>query len=140
MMTTTMTPTTIALDKATLVLNSEFGMGHIVIHVRDLIVEVEPYAQYRNAIKCAFVPKGKRNRRDMWQTYAPSLVVLDGHVEIAKSEMFGPAETTSSGVTIQRGRASSFDPLWGREADDAVSAAVSKGARIVADYRGFKTL
>lgn len=33
-----------------------------------------------------------------------------------------------------------FDPLWGREANDAVSSAVSKGARIVADYRGFKTL
>jgi hypothetical protein len=115
-------------------------MGHIVIHVRDLTVEVKPYAQYRNAIKCTFVPKGKRNRRGMWQTYAPSLVVLDGHVEIAKSEMFGAAETTSSGVTIQRGRASGFDPMWEREADDAVSAAVSKGARIVADYRGFKTL
>lgn len=139
-MTTTMTPATITLSKATLVLHSEFGMGHIVIHVRDLTIEVKPYAQYRNAIKCAFVPKGKRNRRGMWQTYAPSLVVLDGHVEIAKSEMFGTTETTSSGVMIQRGRASGFDPMWEREADDAVSSAVSKGARIVADYRGFKTL
>ena len=76
----------------------------------------------------------------MGQTYAPSLIVRDGHVEITKSEMFGAAETTSSGVMIQRGRAGSFDPLWEREADDAVSSAVSKGARIVADYRGFKTL
>lgn len=133
-------PISLALAKATLVFQSEYGMGHHVVHVRDLVVEVRPYAQYRQAIRCGFVPKGKRNRRGLTQTYEPSLVVLDGHVDVAAANLWGEETVTASGATVQRGRASAFSESWDNEADAAVAAAMAAGARVVGDYRGFKTL
>ena len=116
--------------KATLVYQGEFGFSHIVRHVRDLEVRITPYAQYTQAVEASYIPKGKRTRYGMTQHYRPTLVVLDGWVDVKVPETFtarGDHEVT---------RATSFAGSWDGEAAAAIDAAVVGGARILADYRG----
>ena len=117
-------------EKATLVYQGEFGFSHTVRHVRDLEVRITPYAQYTQAVEASYIPKGKRTRYGMTQHYRPTLVVLDGWVDVKVPETFtarGNHEVT---------RATSFAGSWDGEAAAAIDAAVAGGARILADYRG----
>lgn len=116
--------------KATLVYQGEFGFSYTVLHVRNLEVRIAPYAQYSQAVEAIFTPKGKQKARRMFQHSHPTLVVLDGWVDVKVPETFtarGDHEIT---------RATSFAGSWDGEATAAIDAAVAGGARILADYRG----
>lgn len=116
--------------KATLVFQGDFGFAHSIVHVRDLEVRITPYAQYTQAVEATFTPKGKQKARRMFQHSHPTLVVLDGWVDVKVPETF-----TARGEH-EISRASSFAGSWETEAAAAIDAAVAGGARILADYRG----
>lgn len=116
--------------KATLVYQGEFGFSYTVLHVRNLEVRIAPYAQYSQAVEAIFTPKGKQKPRRMFQHSHPTLVVLDGWVDVKVPETF----TARSDHEITR--ATSFAGSWDGEAAAAIDAAVVGGARILADYRG----
>lgn len=116
--------------KATLVYQGEFGFSHTVLHVRNLEVHIAPYAQYTQAVEATFTPKGKQKARRMFQHSHPTLVVLDGWVDVQVPETF-----TARGEH-EISRASSFAGSWETEAAAAIDVAVAGGARILADYRG----
>lgn len=103
--------------------------GYSVVHARKTRVEVGPYAQYARAVFVTCTEKGKRNPRTTVDDYAPSTVILGGHVAVAPPQVF------EGGVA----RAPSCDPLWRRLMDEAVAAAVAAGARVLRDYRGAQT-
>ena len=77
----------IALAKATIVSKCEFGFSHRVLHVRDLRVHIGMCAQHTHAVHASFVVKGQRTRRAIIETYNPSLIVLDGWVNLNVGDM-----------------------------------------------------
>ena len=117
--------------KATLYFINDWGMK-ITREVKDLEIEVKPYAQFPHALAVTFVDRGKRKRRGFWQTSYPSLVVLKGwgHPEY---DMF---VTTRSmpGMTV---RESKGDTLHSDEAMSDFNNFIDdlKG-EVLADYRG----
>lgn len=117
-------------EKATLVYQGDFGFAHSVVHVRDLEVRITPYAQYTQAVEATFTPKGKRNRRGMTQHYKPTLVVLEGWVDVRIPDTYAPRGDH------EVSRATSFSGSWCDEAGAAVDTAIAAGARLLADYRG----
>lgn len=131
----------VLVAKATLCFQGSHGMSWNVVHVRDLEIVIGPYAQYVAALHVSYTPKGARNRKGFVSTHNPTLVVLEGWVDVAMPSMWDA--TTSSGnvtttvVTTSRSRGSSFDDVWNNDFATALTSALSKGARIVADYRGY---
>jgi hypothetical protein len=95
--------------------NESFGsISHV--HCRMVRVETgQKYAQYTNAIKVSFTPKGARRERQVMLTYKPFLIVVSAAKAIEPDGMFG-AESTSKtafgSVSTSRSRYSSFDPRW----------------------------
>jgi hypothetical protein len=122
--------------KATIYFRGEM-MGNIhKIEVRSFSVEVRPYAQYSAAIEARFVKKGGRQVLGFVQSYAPSLVVVEGWGHPDAAPIFGPA-VERDGVTVFRGRHSSCSPEWATEFDALLAAHVaSTGAKILHDFRG----
>ena len=53
----------------------------------------------------------------------PTLIVVEGWVDVKIPDAYHPAVTSAdTGVTTQRGRARSCDPIWGHEARAAAHA------------------
>ena len=122
----------IVLAKATIVSKCEFGFSHRVTHVRDLRVHIGPCAQYSAAVHASFVVKGQRKRRGLIETYNPSLIVLEGWVNVDVGDMFGEG-VTENGTTAKMSRHLGFSDAWGEEARAAVKAS---GAKVVRDFWG----
>lgn len=77
------------------------------------ITEGVGYAQYKNAIRVEYTPKGARKLRSFMLTYNPFLVVLAAKDAIEPDSMFGPSMPASgAGVAVSTGRYSSFDKRW----------------------------
>jgi hypothetical protein len=130
-------PDRLTLPLATICFQGDFmGMAYHVVHVRDLEVEIAPWAQYQRGIHATFVPKGKRKARVLTQGGHVTLVVLEGHVDVPVPDSFSTPVRSASGLTTSSSRGHSFDPIWDAEFDAALRAAVAAGATLVADYRG----
>lgn len=114
-------------------------MGNVTkVEARSVDVERVPYAQYRNAIKLQFVPKGARKARGVVETYRSSLLVLEGwgHPDPAGIFDESTAETVD-GVTTVRGSYRAFDDAWARDFDAKIRAHLeATGARVLWDTRG----
>jgi hypothetical protein len=106
--------TTTTFENCALYLANEF-MGNIVrrdCRTVRITVGVQ-YAQYPNAIKVEYMPKGARNRRGFYLTYKPFLVVLSAKDAIDPASMLGaPTPGGSPGVSVAMSRYSSFDSRW----------------------------
>lgn len=85
------------------------------------------------AVKVTWVRKGARKRTGTWLTYEPTMVILEGWVDVRVPDTFGEAEQEGP-VTVRSSRGLSFDPMWAREADAAIKAS---GARVLKDFRGY---
>lgn len=109
MMTTT---ETVGFGKATIYTTDGFGCV-TKIEVRGGSVEIGPYAQYREALKVRYVPKGARKTRGFVKDYKPYVVVLEGHGHPTPNGMFdnGKRETTN-GVTAVQSQYHAFDSRW----------------------------
>jgi len=120
-----MESTTTTFESCSLYVSSEF-MGNIVrrdCRAATITVGVE-YAQYNNAIKVEYTPKGARKRQGFYLTYKPFLVVLSAKDAIDPDSMLGGASSGGSpGVTVAMGRYASFDQRW---KSDFVAALAAK--------------
>lgn len=114
--------------RATLVFKMNMGYGYTTVQARDVEIRTGRYAQYESAVFVSFTPKGARAKRTLVGTYQPSLIVLAGWEPLAMPDTHGPAEDVGTGVSVQRGRALSCDPMWAREAR---SAALASGRLLV---------
>ena len=121
----------VALAKATIVSQGEFGMSYRVDHVRDLRVYLGKHAQYTAAVHASFVVKGCRKRVGFVQSYRPNLIVLEGWADVNVPSMWGDAKK-GDGATTQTSRGLSCSGLWSDEARAAVAAS---GAKVVRDFR-----
>ncbi len=106
-----------------------FRQGEMVggiseIACKSLKIEVLPYAQYPAAMRVTFLPKGKRLQRQTWIFgNTPFLVVLptDKAANINPS-YYLPAESSTPGVTVRRGKYGSCDPRWVSDFTASLSA------------------
>lgn len=123
------------IAKGTLYLRGEF-MGNIhKIEARDIMIETGvKYAQYDNAIRVTWTPKGARRARGTVLTYRPFCVALDGWGHLDPDSMFGKATETETGVLVSHGRHSACSGGW--QSDFLVQLAVyleTSGASIAYD-------
>lgn len=124
------------MDKVTVYVRSEFGMGVNRIEATRLSVEVRPYAQYPAGIKVTLLPKRMRKQRGFTQAYGPSLVVLEGWGHPEPDGMWDPAsEKTEGDVTTSRARYSACDPRWQSDFDMKIDAYIASGATVLYDFR-----
>ena len=121
------TANTFRAAKATIAYQGAFSYS--TMHVRDVECEAVEYAQYTNAVRVTFIKKGARKRTGMVLTYEPSMVIIDGHVEIDIPKTMGAED--ASGCSMSRGM--SCDPMWAKEFDAALKAS---GHKVLKDYRG----
>jgi hypothetical protein len=106
-------------------------MSWHVVHVRDLEVTVGPYAQYVAALHVRYTRKGARNVVGFAQTSHPTLVVLDGWVDVKIASIWAPGDGVS-----QHSRGRAFDEVWDKDFDAALASAIADGAVVMRDYRG----
>jgi hypothetical protein len=132
----------LCLAKATLYFQGGFGLKIHKVEVRDLVIELKRYAQYQRAVIATFVPKGKRNKRELVQERCPSLIVLEGWGHALEPDgMYDPARTTRRGaVTAHVGRYSACDPRWvGDFAERLRSYSEETSTKPAANFIGFDT-
>lgn len=100
------------------------GMGNIIrVDCRELVIQVGKYAQYDRAILVKYLQKGKQKWQGIWATYDPFVVVVPTDKAINPDSLFGDAELSSTpGVTVKKGRYSSFDPRWKADFVDQMKA------------------
>ncbi len=113
-------------------------LGNIVkIEARLIDHGRRPYAQYQAAPFVRFIPKGKRNPRSLVATSKPFILILSGHGHPDPDEMLLPSEPSATpGVTMRRGRYSSFDPRWVTDFNARINPYIAaKSGIVVADYR-----
>lgn len=125
----------VKLEKATLCFQGDFGMQYHVIHCREIEVTLVEYAQYSQAVEVRYTGKGQRSRRGFVQGYKPTVVILEGHVQLDVPDMWGEKKQ-GAGVSVARARHSACSDGWSQDFDVALAAAVAKGAKVVADFRG----
>jgi hypothetical protein len=104
--------------------SSDF-IGNIIRQdCRDLTVSTEQqYAQYKDAVKVEYTPKGARKQRGFWLTYKPFLVVLDTKDAIDLAAILGDPEPGGSpDVSVQVSQYSSFDDRWETDFLDALES------------------
>jgi hypothetical protein len=124
------------MEKVTVYVRSEFGMGVKRIEATRLSVEVGPYAQYLSGIKVSLLPKRMRRMRGFTQAYGPSLVVLEGWGHPEPDGMWDPAKERSEGdVTTSEARYSACDPRWQSDFDAKIDAHIARGAKVLYDFR-----
>ena len=111
------------MEKVTLYVRSEFGMGVRKIEATKCEVEVKPYAQYERGIFVTLLPKRMRKMRSFVQAYGPSLVILEGWGHPDPDGMWDPATKRSDGeVETQQARYSACDPRWQADFDAKLDA------------------
>lgn len=105
---------------ATLYLAGEYLGAWNRHEVRDVTVEVGPYAQYPRAYFLTFTPKGKRRARSVVLSYKPRGVVCEGH---GLPDMRDPFMLVreSPGVTVTQSRRMAHDPAWDDEAREQLA-------------------
>ena len=106
------------------------GGAYKVLHVRDLEIRNEAYAQYERALIATFTVKGSRRRVSLVDTFAPSLIVLDGWIDPSVPDTYGPEQDRGNGVVVKTARGLSLAPMWTTEARAAAQAT----GKILADY------
>jgi hypothetical protein len=128
------------MKKVTLYVRGEF-LGNVVrIEAKECEIKIGKFAQYPSAVWVNFKRARERNTRCFVQSYAPSLVVLEGwgHPEPGSAWIEGRA--TESGCVVSESKYSSCDPRWASDFDAFLAAYLAEsGATVVADYRGFDT-
>lgn len=110
---------TIKIKAATLVW--EGGAGVASLKVKDLEVSLTTHGHYRSAIKLTYVKAGSRKRTGHVISYHPTLVILEGHVDIVDP-------------MAQETEIDAFDTNTA-----AALATAIEGQTIAADFRGFDT-
>jgi hypothetical protein len=126
------------MNKVTMYVRSEFGMGIRKIEAREATVDVKPYAQYARGIFVEF--KRARERRARWfvQAYGPSLVILDGWGHPDPDGMWDESTRSSVGeVETVRGRYAACDPRWQGDFDAKLAAYLEEkgNAILLYDFR-----
>ena len=97
--------------KVTLYSSGMFGFRKQ--EVRDLTIEVGPYAQYAVALHVRYTPKGARTARGFVaysydsQTVSPAFVIVEGH---GRPNVVGALDEQGDGSSVSR--YSSCDPRW----------------------------
>lgn len=110
-------------------------MQYNVVHCREIVVELAPYAQYSSAVRVKALMKGKRLWRSFTQGYDPNVVILEGHVDLKLPDMW-TGRACDGTVETSQARHSGFSSGWDTEFADALKAS---GAKVLADYRGHNT-
>jgi len=99
-------------ENVTLYLKSDmFGNIHRIDASFVVIDEGLRYAQYSNATRVDFIPKGKRKPRGVWVTSYPFIIVLRREDAINPDDMYGDAEVRN-GVSVRQSRYSCFDDRY----------------------------
>lgn len=110
------------------------------IECKSLTVTYAKYAQYNNAIKVVFIPKGKRSPRGMWLTNSHHAMVLAGFGHVEPLAMYDKIER-GSGVVSQMSRYSSYDKKIASDFDvliDLYTLDTTK-VTVLADFRKVNT-
>ena len=124
------------MEKVTVYVASEFGLGIKKIEATKLSIEVRPYAQYLTGIVVELLPKRMRRMRGFVQSYRPSLVVLEGWNHPDPDGMWDPSTVKTDGdVTTQRARYSACDERWQTDFDAKIDAYIANGATVLYDFR-----
>jgi hypothetical protein len=127
---------TVKAEKATIFVRSDMGFGIRKYEVRNLRIEIAPYAQHSNAVKATFTYRGHRKSSSLVETFRPTLVVVQGwgH-DLTPDSMFG-ATTKGDGVETTMSRYSSCDSRWDSDFAAKLDAYLANSdASLVADYR-----
>lgn len=119
-----------------LCLQGDFGFAYKAIKCRSAKIVIRPYALYGAAVEVRWIEKGKRREVGTVMADSPSLVVLDGHVDLDIPSMWTDKHVTADGVETSRSRGTSFSSSWGDEFSAALAAS---GARVIRDFRGYNT-
>lgn len=126
-------PSTKDMQKVTIYVDSDFGMGIRKIEGFLYSHGIKRYAQYHNAPFVNFVQKGKRKLVGIQKTYKPYLLIVDGWNQPEPDGMFKPEPISEAGFAkVYEGRYSSFDDRWDSDNDAKIAAA---GVKVIADYR-----
>ncbi len=106
------------------------GLGGVVrTEVRNLSIETGvSYAQYTDAVRVTFTPKGKRKPRGMTLTYRPFLVVVEGAGPEIRGLFGAEKESGTPGVTVRESRYTCFDERFDT---DARADLLATGAKIL---------
>ena len=113
-------------------------MGNwVTVPVKELILEVRPYAQYPAAVSVRYKEPRQRQYRGYVKTPTAGnpvrLVVVEGKHENLTPGMWGSEKLSDSGeVIIQKASYQSFDPRWD---EDAYGAIESSGLEVLFDGR-----
>ena len=111
------------------------GLGIVAMRCTKVAVKSGRFAQYSDALFVTYRETRKRKDRTMTQTYAPSVLVVEGHDAPAPDDVWGSHEVTPT-ATISRGRYSSCDPRWQSDFDAMIDAAIAAGSvKVVFDGR-----
>lgn len=125
--------------KATLYSQGSFGLGYHKHEVRDLVVEIGPYAQYKAGVHITFTPKGARRRRGMVQTSFATLVVLDdwGHVLEPGSPWGTETKNEATGMVTKQAKYSNCSDGWNKDFRASLAEyCQAKGIKPAADFHG----
>jgi hypothetical protein len=124
---------TVKVEKATIFVRSGMGFGLRKYEVRNLRVEIAPYAQYSNAVKATFTYKGNRKPSSLVESYRPTLIVIKGwgH-DLTPDPMFDASDEAGNKTSRYR----SCDPKWDSDFSEKLAAYLTNSdACLVADYR-----
>lgn len=113
----------VACEKATILFKHNMGHAYTVVQVRDFRLVVAPFAQHSRGLYFRGTKKGARKPFALAMGDLPTLIVVEGWVDVKIPDEYHPAVTSAdTGVTVQRGRAMSCDPIWEHEARAAAQA------------------
>lgn len=119
--------------KCTVYTSGMFGIRKT--EVRQVKVELGPYAQYSEAVHVTYLEKGKRKARAMVEGYRPYFLVLEGWGHPDPAGMW----EESSSAELKVSRYSACDPRWQDDFDAKIGSYLASGkARVLVDIRGAK--
>lgn len=106
--------------------------------VKDVRIEIKPFAQWENGIYITYKPKGARKSRSFVQSTFPSAVFLQGWGHNLDQDLWG--ETSErDGVQTSKGRFMSCDPAWREDFSKLLGTYLErKGLKLAFDARGHK--
>lgn len=126
------------MEKVTLYTTSGFG-NMVKVEARLKEHGTRKYAQYNSAPFVKYVKKRARKVTGFVQTFQPTLLIVAGwgHPEPDSMMVADKEPSDILGVTISRGRYTSFDPQWQKDFDSQFADYLGRDdVEVIADYRG----
>lgn len=122
-------------QKITIYKSGSFGISKIEANLVE--IGKRDYAQYKDCVYIKYVRKGKRNPEGIILTYAPYMVVIEGHGHISPADPFGPVKVNqyeSGSVEVKQTRFSCFDERYKSEFDQVISEYI-QDKKVLIDVR-----